>query len=170
MDFYGIIYFIQENGCIGSQKKCSFNLHNNEFSFNCLLQVDKHIRRLDTDLARFEADLKEKQIESTDYDSTSSKGKKSKGLVIIELFTTDHKCKHKSITPSHYFGNVYLRRRSNPTYSLIFICKTGPSSHTCKKRLNTHHGKFVPDRLPCCLDFQLTQGKRRRRWLKLGLK
>lgn len=39
-------------------------------------QVDKHIRRLDTDLARFEADLKEKQIESTDYDSTSSKGKK----------------------------------------------------------------------------------------------
>ncbi|XP_033836755.1 inhibitor of growth protein 4 isoform X1 [Periophthalmus magnuspinnatus] len=38
--------------------------------------VDKHIRRLDTDLARFEADLKEKQIESTDYDSTSSKGKK----------------------------------------------------------------------------------------------
>lgn len=41
-----------------------------------VLQVDKHIRRLDTDLARFEADLKEKQIESTDYDSTSSKGKK----------------------------------------------------------------------------------------------
>ena len=42
----------------------------------CIFQVDKHIRRLDTDLARFEADLKEKQIESTDYDSTSSKGKK----------------------------------------------------------------------------------------------
>ena len=42
-----------------------------------LPQVDKHIRRLDTDLARFEADLKEKQIESTDYDSASSKGKKS---------------------------------------------------------------------------------------------
>lgn len=40
--------------------------------------MDKHIRRLDTDLARFEADLKEKQIESTDYDSTSSKGNKSK--------------------------------------------------------------------------------------------
>eukprot|EP00063_Salmo_salar_P022461 XP_013997296.1 PREDICTED: inhibitor of growth protein 4-like isoform X2 [Salmo salar] len=39
--------------------------------------VDKHIRRLDTDLARFEADLKEKKIESTDYDSTSSKGIKS---------------------------------------------------------------------------------------------
>lgn len=47
---------------------------------NCLFyafQVDKHIRRLDTDLARFEADLKEKQIESTDYDSTSSKSNKS---------------------------------------------------------------------------------------------
>ncbi|KAM8978263.1 inhibitor of growth protein 4 isoform X1 [Petaurus breviceps papuanus] len=42
--------------------------------------VDKHIRRLDTDLARFEADLKEKQIESSDYDSSSSKGKK-KGRV-----------------------------------------------------------------------------------------
>ena len=42
-----------------------------------LPQVDKHIRRLDTDLARFEADLKEKQIESTDYDSAPSKGKKS---------------------------------------------------------------------------------------------
>ncbi|KAM9325180.1 inhibitor of growth protein 4 isoform 3-T3 [Gastrophryne carolinensis] len=40
--------------------------------------VDKHIRRLDTDLARFEADLKEKHIESSDYDSCSSKGKKSK--------------------------------------------------------------------------------------------
>ncbi|XP_023559521.1 inhibitor of growth protein 4 isoform X1 [Octodon degus] len=40
--------------------------------------VDKHIRRLDTDLARFEADLKEKQIESSDYDSSSSKGKKSR--------------------------------------------------------------------------------------------
>lgn len=39
--------------------------------------MDKHIRRLDTDLARFEADLKEKQIESSDYDSSSSKGKKS---------------------------------------------------------------------------------------------
>ncbi|XP_071985883.1 inhibitor of growth protein 4 isoform X2 [Engystomops pustulosus] len=38
--------------------------------------VDKHIRRLDTDLARFEADLKEKHIESSDYDSCSSKGKK----------------------------------------------------------------------------------------------
>lgn len=47
-------------------------------------QVDKHIRRLDTDLARFEADLKEKQIESTDYDSTSSKGNKSK-LVCVRV-------------------------------------------------------------------------------------
>uniref|UniRef100_A0A8C1IAV1 Inhibitor of growth protein n=1 Tax=Cyprinus carpio TaxID=7962 RepID=A0A8C1IAV1_CYPCA len=45
--------------------------------------VDKHIRRLDTDLARFEADLKEKQIESTDYDSTSSKSNKSKLLMTI---------------------------------------------------------------------------------------
>ncbi|MBV99912.1 Inhibitor of growth protein 4, partial [Eschrichtius robustus] len=51
--------------------------------------VDKHIRRLDTDLARFEADLKEKQIESSDYDSSSSKGKKSEeggGACSIEWF------------------------------------------------------------------------------------
>lgn len=51
-------------------------MHHNQSLKFCCLQVDKHIRRLDTDLARFEADLKEKQIESTDYDSTSSKGKK----------------------------------------------------------------------------------------------
>lgn len=49
--------------------------------FAVCLQVDKHIRRLDTDLARFEADLKEKQIESSDYDSSSSKGKKSESWV-----------------------------------------------------------------------------------------
>lgn len=54
----------------------------------CCLQVDKHIRRLDTDLARFEADLKEKQIESTDYDSTSSKGKKSMcPLYLLGIFS-----------------------------------------------------------------------------------
>lgn len=52
------------------------NTLNNGYFPSPLFQVDKHIRRLDTDLARFEADLKEKQIESTDYDSTSSKGKK----------------------------------------------------------------------------------------------
>lgn len=28
----------------------------------CSLQVDKHIRKLDADLARFEADLKEKSV------------------------------------------------------------------------------------------------------------
>ncbi|KAM5140855.1 inhibitor of growth protein 4 isoform 1-T1 [Mantella aurantiaca] len=44
--------------------------------------VDKHIRRLDTDLARFEADLKEKHIESSDYDSCSSKGKKTGDLLL----------------------------------------------------------------------------------------
>lgn len=55
-------------------KKSTWNIDHNPYPF--FFQVDKHIRRLDTDLARFEADLKEKQIESTDYDSTSSKGKK----------------------------------------------------------------------------------------------
>lgn len=52
----------------------------------CFSQVDKHIRRLDTDLARFEADLKEKQIESTDYDSTSSKGKKGMSINSFSVF------------------------------------------------------------------------------------
>uniref|UniRef100_V9LA07 Inhibitor of growth protein n=1 Tax=Callorhinchus milii TaxID=7868 RepID=V9LA07_CALMI len=37
--------------------------------------VDKHIRRLDADLARFEADLKEK-LESSDYDSSGGRGNK----------------------------------------------------------------------------------------------
>lgn len=59
---------------IHNKIKGTFNIDHNSYPF--FFQVDKHIRRLDTDLARFEADLKEKQIESTDYDSTSSKGKK----------------------------------------------------------------------------------------------
>lgn len=58
-------------------------------NFFFVLQVDKHIRRLDTDLARFEADLKEKQIESTDYDSTSSKGKKGVCFYFSFFFTTE---------------------------------------------------------------------------------
>ncbi|XP_073437278.1 inhibitor of growth protein 5 [Dendrobates tinctorius] len=41
--------------------------------------VDKHIRRLDADLARFEADLKEK-IEGAEFDSSSGRGvKKNRG-------------------------------------------------------------------------------------------
>uniref|UniRef100_A0A8C7CZP1 Inhibitor of growth family member 4 n=1 Tax=Oncorhynchus kisutch TaxID=8019 RepID=A0A8C7CZP1_ONCKI len=58
--------------------------------------VDKHIRRLDTDLARFEADLKEKQIESTDYDSTSSKGKKSESRGLKEKKVAKTRSKVKS--------------------------------------------------------------------------
>lgn len=42
-----------------------------------LFQVDKHIRRLDAELARFEADLKEK-LESSDYENTGGRGSKSK--------------------------------------------------------------------------------------------
>uniref|UniRef100_V9LAY3 Inhibitor of growth protein n=1 Tax=Callorhinchus milii TaxID=7868 RepID=V9LAY3_CALMI len=57
--------------------------------------VDKHIRRLDTDLARFEADLKEKQVESSDYDSSSSKGRK-KGRSQKEKKTTRTRSKVKS--------------------------------------------------------------------------
>lgn len=61
------------------QSTLAVSLHRNQAWTSPLPppQVDKHIRRLDTDLARFEADLKEKQIESSDYDSSSSKGKKS---------------------------------------------------------------------------------------------
>ncbi|KTG31111.1 hypothetical protein cypCar_00048318 [Cyprinus carpio] len=91
--------------------------------------VDKHIRRLDTDLARFEADLKEKQIESTDYDSTSSKSNKSdhRGPKKKEVTRTrskvknsDDDCSSKSSqkkvkltqgsefsTPAVNFGNVH---------------------------------------------------------------
>lgn len=62
---------------IKSALACFLHWHQPCTSIFLSTQVDKHIRRLDTDLARFEADLKEKQIESSDYDSSSSKGKKS---------------------------------------------------------------------------------------------
>lgn len=41
------------------------------------VQVDKHIRRLDADLARFEADLKDK-MEGSDFESSGGRGLKSK--------------------------------------------------------------------------------------------
>lgn len=41
------------------------------------MQVDKHIRRLDADLARFEADLKDK-LEGSDFESSAGRGLKSK--------------------------------------------------------------------------------------------
>lgn len=40
-------------------------------------QVDKHIRRLDADLARFEADLKDK-MDGSDFESSGGRGLKSK--------------------------------------------------------------------------------------------
>nr|XP_051685356.1 inhibitor of growth protein 5 isoform X4 [Oryctolagus cuniculus] len=40
--------------------------------------VDKHIRRLDADLARFEADLKDK-MEGSDFESSAGRGLKSRG-------------------------------------------------------------------------------------------
>lgn len=40
------------------------------------LQVDKHIRRLDADLARFENELKEK-LEVSGYESTEGRAVKS---------------------------------------------------------------------------------------------
>ena len=44
-----------------------------------LFQVDKHIRKLDADLARFEADLKEKSS-SSQQKGDSDSGKKRKSL------------------------------------------------------------------------------------------
>lgn len=41
-----------------------------------LVQVDKHIRRLDADLARFEADLKDK-LEGSDFETPGSRSLKS---------------------------------------------------------------------------------------------
>lgn len=51
----------------------------NKFLPGCFLylQVDKHIRRLDADLARFENELKEK-LEVSGYESTEGRGVKSK--------------------------------------------------------------------------------------------
>lgn len=39
------------------------------------MQVDKHIRRLDADLARFEADLKDK-LEGSDFENSGGRGLK----------------------------------------------------------------------------------------------
>ncbi|KAM8923765.1 inhibitor of growth protein 4 isoform 3-T3 [Pelodytes ibericus] len=80
--------------------------------------VDKHIRRLDTDLARFEADLKEKHIESSDYDSCSSKGKKKgRGQKEKKVAKVKSKVKNsddeatkisqKKGTPATNFGKVH---------------------------------------------------------------
>ncbi|TEA31677.1 hypothetical protein DBR06_SOUSAS22610008, partial [Sousa chinensis] len=44
--------------------------------------VDKHIRRLDADLARFEADLKDK-MEGSDFESSGGRGLKSKSKVEV---------------------------------------------------------------------------------------
>ncbi|GAB5576172.1 inhibitor of growth protein 5 isoform X1 [Prionailurus iriomotensis] len=43
--------------------------------------VDKHIRRLDADLARFEADLKDK-MEGSDFESSGGRGLKSKKVEV----------------------------------------------------------------------------------------
>lgn len=40
-----------------------------------IFKVDKHIRRLDSDLARFEAELKDKTLQSQSSDSDSQKSK-----------------------------------------------------------------------------------------------
>lgn len=41
--------------------------------------MDKHIRRLDADLARFEADLKDK-MEGSDFEGSGGRGLKSKSV------------------------------------------------------------------------------------------
>lgn len=50
------------------------------------VQVDKHIRRLDADLARFEADLKDK-MEGSDFESSGGRGLKSKSAVASLILT-----------------------------------------------------------------------------------
>lgn len=78
INFLNCVYFNLIPLCTVCMKRRNLGLSDCLLCFFFFFKVDKHIRRLDTDLARFEADLKEKQIESTDYDSTSSKGNKSK--------------------------------------------------------------------------------------------
>ena len=55
----------------------SFSWSGSNLHETLLLQVDKHIRRLDADLARFENELKEK-LEVSGYESTEGRGLKSK--------------------------------------------------------------------------------------------
>lgn len=47
-----------------------------QFVVSSSVQVDKHIRRLDADLARFEADLKDK-LEGSDFENPGSRSLKS---------------------------------------------------------------------------------------------
>lgn len=49
-----------------------------------LSQVDKHIRRLDADLARFEADLKDR-MDGSDFESTGSRSLKSKLTNVLSV-------------------------------------------------------------------------------------
>jgi hypothetical protein len=50
----------------------------------CLfLQVDKHIRRLDSDLARFEAEIQEKAAASSARSVEETTGNKSKSMKIF---------------------------------------------------------------------------------------
>ena len=44
--------------CIAGQHELKHKIHT-QFGFSYIWKVDKHIRRLDSDLARFEAELKE---------------------------------------------------------------------------------------------------------------
>ena len=55
------------------------------------MPVDKHIRRLDADLARFEADLKDK-LEGSDFESSGGRGVKSKSARFL-LCGTPHRGK-----------------------------------------------------------------------------
>lgn len=48
------------------------------------VQVDKHIRRLDADLARFEADLKDK-LEGSDCEGSGGRGLKSKSADFLSF-------------------------------------------------------------------------------------
>lgn len=57
----------------------------------CSFQVDKHIRRLDADLARFENELKEK-LDVSGYESPDSRALKSESEVkqVVCLNNVDH--------------------------------------------------------------------------------
>ncbi|XP_033642650.1 inhibitor of growth protein 4-like [Asterias rubens] len=61
-------------------KSREFNDDKVQLAMQTYEMVDKHIRRLDADLARFEQELKERNIEQiTDYDSSSGRDNKKKG-------------------------------------------------------------------------------------------
>ncbi|KTG07151.1 hypothetical protein cypCar_00012987 [Cyprinus carpio] len=106
-----------------SRQSQNIHLKTKEIKFErnrCSKQVDKHIRRLDADLARFENELKEK-LDVSGYESPENRTAKSKterGLirpnityVIVNVMYEENKTELLSFTEPGR-GNLKEKRRS----------------------------------------------------------